>query len=175
MILKMNHQKLSKKEKNTTNPVQSKTFKTLDMKKFIIISASLLLTAVAYCFFAKQSTTTETAVNKNINFEVYKTASYISPVYENSTATLEVTVVRVKGNKRDTAFQHTFQPKQLKDYPGSDKPMVQEITIPNVNDRKEKLEVYYKLTYDSKGSVIHFLNTETIGKGQQAGSLQIQI
>lgn len=170
----MNHQKLSKEENITTNPVQSKTLKIIDMKKIIIISTSLLLTAGAYCFFAKQSTV-ETPVSKNINVEVYKTTSYISPVYENSTATLEVTVVRVKGDKRDTAFQHTFQPMQLKDYPGSDKPMVQKITIPNVNDRKEKLEVYYKLTYDSKGSVLYFLNTETIGKGQQTGSFQIQI
>ena len=81
----------------------------------------------------------------------------------------------VNGNKKDTAWQHTFQPKQLKDYPGSDKPMVQKITIPNVNDKREKLEVYYKLIYNTKGSVLNFLNTTIIGRGQQNGKLDIQI
>ena len=143
------------------------------MKKLIIITAVTLLIAVVYAFIGV--TTPGTAVNKNINVEVYKTASYVAPAYANATATLEVTVVRVKGNKRDTAFRHTFQPKQLKDYPESDKPMIQKITIPNVNDKKEKLEVYYKLTYNAAGSILNFLNTSVIGKGQQTGRLNIQI
>ena len=73
---------------------------------------------------------------------------------------MEVTVVRVNGNKKDTACQHTFQPKELKDYPGSDKAITQKITIPNVNDKKEKLEIYYKLMYNTNGSILNFLNTE---------------
>ena len=145
------------------------------MKKKLVIIATALVLVSGSGFFAAQHVSPSASVSKNINVEVYKTASYISPAYNNTTAALQVTVVRVRGAKRDTAFQHTFQPKQLKDFPGSDKPIVQEITIPNVNDRKEKLEVYYKLTYDSKGSVIHFLNTETIGKGQQTGRFQVQI
>ena len=44
-----------------------------------------------------------------------------------------------------------------------------------VRDRKEKLEIYYRLTYDSQGSILDFLNTTTIGKGQQTGKLHIQI
>jgi hypothetical protein len=34
-----------------------------------------------------------------------------------------------------------------------------------VNDKKERLEIYYQLTYDSQGSILNFLNTTTIGKG----------
>lgn len=174
MILKINSQKLSYKEQNTTNSVQSKKTKTTYMKKLFIITTAVLLIAAGYYFFETQFSPVA-PVSKNIDVEVYKTASYISSAYENSTATLQVTVVRVKGNQRDTAFQHTFQRKQLKDFPESDKPMVQKIIIPNVNDRKEKLEIYYRLTYDSKGSVLNFLNTTTIGKGQQSGKLNIQI
>ncbi|MEP6465636.1 MAG: hypothetical protein ABJB05_05000 [Parafilimonas sp.] len=144
------------------------------MKKILIIATATLLAAGVFCLFGNKMNTEQT-VSKNINVEVYKTTSYISPAYANAFATLEVTVIRVKGNKRDTAFQHTFQPKQLKDFPASDKPFVQTITVPNVNDSKEKLEILYKLTYDSKGSILNFLNTTTIGKGQQTGKLNIKI
>ena len=144
------------------------------MKKLLIITSAILLAGSIY-FLSGKKMYAEQPVNKDINVEVYKTSSYISPAYANTFATLEVTVVRVKGNKRDTAFQHTFQPKELKDYPASDKPMIQTITIPNVNDRKEKLEIFYKLTYDSKGSVLNFLNTTTIGEGQQTGKVNIKI
>ncbi|MEP6682044.1 MAG: hypothetical protein ABJA35_02245 [Parafilimonas sp.] len=144
------------------------------MKKILIITTAIILSVSTYFLFSEKMYA-EQPVNKDINFEVYKTASYISPAYANTFATLEVTVVRVRGNKKDTAFQHTFKPKELKDYPASDKPLVQKITIPNVNDSKEKLEIFYKLTYNSDGSVLNFLNTTTIGKGQQIGKLHIQI
>lgn len=144
------------------------------MKKIAMIITAALILVTIVCFLSKDYFAAK-PVSKNIDVEVYKTASYVSPAYSDAYATLEVTVVKVSGNKRDTAFQHTFAPKQLKDYPASDKPMIQKITIPNVNDKKEKLEVYYKLTYDSKGSVLNFLNTATIGKGQQSGKLNIQI
>ncbi len=151
-----------------------KTIKKNYMKKKLIITATALLLGALSFLFSKNMVS-EKPVSKNINVEVYKTASYISPAYANTFATLEVTVVRVNGNKRDTAWQHIFQPKELKDFPESDKPLVQKITIPNVNDRKEKLEIYYRLTYNTQGSILNFLNTETIGKGQQTGKLHIQI
>ncbi len=144
------------------------------MKKKLIITASALLLGALSFLFSKNRYA-EKPVNKDIHVEVYKTASYISPAYENTTATLQVIVVRINGNKKDTAFQHTFQPKQLKDFPASDKPILQKITIPNVNDSKEKLEIYYKLTYNSDGSILNFLNNTTIGKGQQTGKVNIQI
>jgi hypothetical protein len=63
----------------------------------------------------------------------------------------------------------------LKDFPDSDKPLVQKIIIPNVNDKKERLEVYYKLSYDAQGSVLNFFNSAVIDKGKQTGELNIQI
>ncbi len=145
------------------------------MKAKLIIVVTALSLASITGYFVTKKVTEVTPVNKSINVEVYKTASYISPIYANSTATLEVTVVRVKNNKRDIVWQHTFQPTELKDYPESDKPMTQKISIPNVNDKKETLEVYYKVTYNSAGSILNSFNYTTIGKGQQSGKLNIQI
>jgi hypothetical protein len=140
----------------------------------MFIASAILLVAMAPVLSGMKKTQVS-EVDKHINVEVYKMASYISPAYANTTATLEVTVVRVRGNKRDTAFQHSFQPKQLKDFPDSDKPLVQKIIIPNVNDKKERLEVYYKLSYDAQGSVLNFFNSAVIDKGKQTGELNIQI
>lgn len=142
------------------------------MKK-LIITVTFLALSLGFLYYSQAPK--PVAVNKNINVEVYKTSSYVSPAYANATAQLEVTVVRIKNNKKDTVWQHTFQPTELKDYPSSDKPITQIITIPNVNDNKEKLEVYYKVTYDSKGSILNYWNTTTIGQGQQSGKLHIQI
>ena len=142
--------------------------------KLIITVTSALLVLTSGSFFGMKHSVKK-PVDKNVNVEIYKTASYVSPAYENTFATLEVTVVRVNGNKKDTAFQHTFQPKQLKDYPASDKPLVQTITIPNVNDNKEKLEIFYRLTYDTKGSELKFSDGAIIGKGEQSGQLNIKI
>jgi len=142
--------------------------------KLIITATALILMAGSGFFFAKK-VNNATSVSKDIDLEVYKTASYVSPAYANTTASLEVTVVKVRNNKRDTIYQHSFRPTELKNFPASDKPMTQKISIPNVNDKKESLEVYYKVTYDSEGSILNFLNYTTIGKGQQTGKLNIQI
>ena len=142
--------------------------------KLIITITSAILVLTSGGFFGTKHLTKKT-VDKNINVQVYKTASYVSPAYANTFATLEVTVVRVSGNKKDTAFQHTFQPKELKDYPASDKPLMQKITIPNVNDNKEKLEIFYRLTYNTRGSELNFSEGTIIGKGVQNGKLSIKI
>ena len=149
--------------------------KTNYMKAKLIIAVTALSLASVIGYFVTKKVTETTPVNKSINVEVYKTASYISPVYANSTATLEVTVIRVKNNKRDIVWQHAFQPTELKNFPESDRPITQKISIPNVNDKKETLEVYYKVTYNSAGSILNSLNYTTIGKGQQSGKLNIQI
>jgi len=148
--------------------------KTNYMKTKLILGTALSLFVVLGPIVAKHFSSTQ-PISKDINVEVYKNASYVSPAYSDTYATLQVTVVRVHGNERDTAWQHTFAPKQLSEYPASDKPMVQKISIPNVNDRKEKLEIYYRLTYNTNGSVLDFLNTTMIGKGQQTGQLNIKI
>jgi hypothetical protein len=44
-----------------------------------------------------------------------------------------------------------------------------------VNDKKEKLEVLYEVTYSTKGSELNLLNGTIIGKGVQNGKLNIKI
>lgn len=142
-------------------------------KLIITVTAAVILVASSSFFGVKHFS--EKPVTKNINVEIYKTASYVSPAYADTYATLRVSIVKIKGNKRNVAWQHEFAPKQLKDYPASDKPLVQTITIPNVNDRKEKLEILYELNYNTKGSELNFSNGKIIGKGVQSDKLNIKI
>jgi hypothetical protein len=145
------------------------------MKTKLIITVTSAILVLTSGSFIGIKNSIKKPVDKNINVEVYKTASYIAPAYANTFATLEVTIVRVNGNKKDTAFQHIFQPKELKDYPASDKPLVQTITIPNVNDNRERLEIFYRLTYNTKGSELNFSEGTVIGKGVQSSKLNIKI
>ncbi len=145
------------------------------MKRTLIICTAALITTACSVFYFIKDTEPVPSVNKNISVEVYKTASYISPAYSNSTASLEVIIVRVKNNIKDTVWQHSFEPIELKDFPEADKPIKQKIAIPNVNDSKEQLEIHYKVTYNSEGSILNYWNYATIGQGQQSGKLDIKI
>jgi hypothetical protein len=144
------------------------------MKKTLIITTLALFVTASWWLINKNDKPAN-AVNKNINVEVYKNASYISPAYKNAFATLKVTVVRVNGKERDIVWQQTYKPTELKDYPSVDRPMTQKISIPNVNDKKERLEIYYQVTYNSQGSILNLLNTKVIEKGQKTGKLLIEI
>ncbi len=141
-------------------------------KLIITVTAAAMLVVSSSFFVVKHS---EKPVTKNINVEIYKTASYVAPVYADTYATLRVSIVKINGKKRDTAWQHEFAPMQLKDFPASDKPLVQTITIPNVNDKKEKVEVLYELNYNTKGSELNFSDGKILGKGKQSDKLNIQI
>ncbi len=145
------------------------------MKKKLIITVTAVAILVVTGSFLSVKHFSQKPVTKSINVEVYKTASYVSSAYSDAYATLQVSIIKVHGNKREVAWQHEFEPKQLKDFPASDKPLVQTITIPNVNDKKEKLEVLYEVTYSTKGSELNLSNGTIIGKGVQNGKLNIKI
>ena len=76
------------------------------MKTKLIITVTSAILVLASGSFIGIKNSSKKPVDKNINVEVYKTASYIAPAYANTFATLEVTIVRVNGKKKDTAFQH---------------------------------------------------------------------
>ncbi len=145
------------------------------MKKKLIITIAAAVPLIVSGSFFGIKTFFEKPVTKNINVEIYKTASYVSPAYSDTYATLHVSIIKINGNKRYTAWQHDFAPKQLKDFPASNKPLVQNITIPNVNDNYEKLEILYELKYNTKGSELNFSDGKIIGKGTQNGKLNIKI
>ncbi len=144
------------------------------MKKISITIATTMLVIITTGFISYKTSTVK-KINKNINVEVFKDASYNAPIYADAFATINITVIKVNGNKKDTAFTHNFAPMQLKSFPACNKPLTSKISVGNINDSKESLEVYYTLTYNTKGSQLVFSDVTLIGKGEQSGKLSIKI
>lgn len=106
----------------------------------------------------KGTAQTEKTVNKNISFAVYKGDNYTSDVYNNTSATLHITITKVRGTNRSVVWDKTFDAKLLKQYPSLENALTQQVTVPNVLDKKEHLEVTYTLIYNSNGSELQMQN-----------------
>ena len=94
-------------------------------------------------------------VAKNVSFLLYKGSNYSSKVYKGSSAQVYVSVEKVRNTARTIVWDTTFDSKQLNKYPSAKKSLSQKVTIPNVIESKEHLEINYLLTYKSKGSVLN--------------------
>jgi len=146
------------------------------MKKiFWLPVAVVVVLLAAWSKPVKEMMNQEKMVSKNISFAVYKTGNYTSKVYDEASAKLQVTVVKIRGNKRSIVWRKDYDAKLLKEYPSLENAFSQNLVISNVVDSKEQLEVVYTLTYDSKGSVIQLQNEEVISKGAKDGKLFINI
>lgn len=115
----------------------------------ILIAAASVFQTEVKCVFAP-----ERAVEKNISFSVYKTSSYNSAVYSNTSAQVHIIVEKVRGNIRTKVWEQTLDAKQLSQYPTIQQAMTQTIKVPGVHIKKERIEVSYTLTYDSQGSTL---------------------
>jgi len=115
------------------------------------LPAILLLGAVVYK--PVKEATQPKLVNKNISFAVYKNSSYASGAYNNTFAQVHITVEKVNNRGQHTVvWDKMLDAKCLSQYPSVENALQQKITVHNVNEKKEKLVVYYTLTYNSKGS-----------------------
>ena len=144
------------------------------MNKLIAwLPALMVLGAVIYKP-VKEATETKT-VNKNISFSVYKGNSYTSGVYSNTFAQIHIVVEKVntKG-QREIVWDKILESKYISQYPSANNALKQNIVIPNVNQKKEYLLVYYTLTYNSKGSKLQ-MQDGTIVKDSNSGKVNISI
>lgn len=94
----------------------------------------------------------EKAVDKSISFTVYKSNSYTSEVYNNTSAQVHIIIEKISKTGSTLVCDTLLNTKLLKDYPAIEKAQYQRILIPNINESKEHLEVKYILTYNSKGN-----------------------
>lgn len=147
------------------------------MKKKIIISLLIAVSALGVIFNQRleEMIVPEKPVNKDIAFTIYKGANYTAPVYDQALASVCITVEKVRGNKRTKVWAKTINALQINQYPDNRNALSQQITIPNIFDRKEHLEITYILTYDSKGNELQIQNGETISKGSKTGVVKIPV
>jgi hypothetical protein len=96
----------------------------------------------------------ETPVEKTISFSLYKGSNYASKIYNCSSAQIYITLEKVRSTTRTVVWDTTFDTKLLSKYPSAKKALSQKVTIQNVIENKEHLEINYVLTYNSNGSII---------------------
>ena len=127
------------------------------------LPAVMVLGAVMYKP-VKQATETKT-VNKNLSFAVYKSNPYTSGVYDNTSAEVHIIVEKVNTSGKHTiVWDKKLDSKSVSEYPSVENALKQNITVPNVNQKKEHLVVYYTLTYNSKGSELQMWESPTVGE-----------
>ena len=105
-------------------------------------------------------------VEKTISFLLYKGSNYNSKVYKGSSAQVYLSVEKVRNTTRTIVWDTTFDAKLLNKYPSVKKALSQKVTIQNVIERKDHLEINYLLTYKSQGSVLKVQGTNCNSTGQ---------
>ena len=144
------------------------------MNKYLIWLPALMVLGTIMYKPVKEAMETET-VNKNISFAVYKSTPYTSAVYNNASASVHIIIEKVDTRGQHTkVWDKTLNSKYLSQYPSVENALKQNITINNVNQKKEYLVVYYTLTYNSKGSELQ-MHEGTIVKENNSEKIDIKI
>ena len=104
-------------------------------------------------------------VEKTILFSLYKGSNYSSKVYRGSSAEIYIAVEKVRNSTRTVIWDTTVDAMLLRKYPSAKKAMSKKITIPNVIENKEHVELNYILTYDSNGSILKMHSSNFIFNG----------
>jgi len=131
------------------------------MKKIKFLTPIIVAAAVAVYTLSgsiKEVVTPAKPVEKNISFALFKGNDYNADVYNNTSATVHITIEKVSSKGRTTVWEKTFDAQTLKQYPSLQQAIAQTVKVPNVFDSKEHLEVSYTLTYNSKGSELQMQN-----------------
>ena len=145
------------------------------MKKSLIIASIGLTIMFCSCKKIKKLIVPTPLISKSIDLSLCKNISYTAPVYNNASATVRVTITKIKGKTRQIVWQHNYGPKQLKQYASFKKPWSQKIIIRNVNDKKETLEVSYSLVYNIKGTVLNLTSDTLLLKGADNQAIRISV
>ena len=147
------------------------------MKKNLIIAGLVTVVIVLGTIGYKpiMNLLTEKPVAKSIALNVYRANTYNGDIYNQTSAQVRVIVEKVSKHGRSIVFEKTMDAKLLKQYPTADRPIIERIIVPGINDRKEHLEVKYVLTYDTKGSQLEMQSGTVVSRGVNAEKLDINI
>src|SRR4051812_42617752 len=144
------------------------------MNKYLAwLPALMVLGAVMYK--PVKEATPSKLVSKNISVEVYKNSDYTSDAYSNTSAQVHIIIEKVnKRGEHTIVWDKTMDAKKLSQYPSIENALHQNITIHNVNQKKEYLVVDYTLIYNSKGTELQ-MHEATLVKNNNSGRIDISI
>lgn len=113
-------------------------------------------------------------VNQNISLAIFKSSDYTSRVYSNTSAEIQIVVEKVNRKGQHTVvWNKTMDAKTLSQYPSIENALQHNITINNVNAKKEHLVVDYTLIYNSKGNELHMHDATVVDKDHERVDISI--
>jgi len=126
------------------------------MKKIVLwLALILFLSGIVIASYKPiKDALKEIPVERTISFQLYKGSNYATKIYNCSSAEIHIIVEKVGNTTRTTVWDTTFDAKLLNKYPSDKKSLTQKVTIQNVIENKEHLEMNYVLKYNSNGSVL---------------------
>jgi len=144
------------------------------MNKYLTCLPVVMLLGGIMWASAKKATQSN-LTNKDISFTVYKSCSYKSDAYRNSSAQVHIVIEKIDTyGQQTTVWEKTMDAKSLSKYPTAENALKQNVTVCNVNEKKEYLVVNYTLIYNSKGSELQ-MHDATVVKNTNSGKINITI
>ena len=137
------------------------------MKKILLWLALILFVSgiVIASYRPIKDALKEILVERTISFQLYKGSNYNAKIYNCSSAEIYIAVDKVRNTTRTKVWDTTVNAKLLNKYPSDKKALVQIVTIQNVIENKEQLEMRYIIKYNSHGSVLHMQSGSFVLKG----------
>ena len=132
------------------------------MKKFLWSLIGLMIIGVAVFIPITGSLSNKKTVDKRVSFAVYKGNNYESRVYNAAYAKLHVSIEIVRRNNRTTVWEKTYDAKLLKQYPDFKHAFTQQVTIHDLVEKKEHLEVAYTRIYNWRDSELEIQNATVV-------------
>src|SRR3954470_16860169 len=82
-------------------------------------------------------------VDKTVSVTIYKENNYKAKVYDCTYAEIHIALEKVNGKNRTPVWDTTFDTKLLRQYPSIEKALSRKITVENLVDKKDHLEINY--------------------------------
>lgn len=106
------------------------------MNKYLTCLPAVVLLGGIMCVQAEKATQSNLA-NEDISFAVYKSHSYKSGVYDNTSAQVHIVVEKINTSGQHTiVWKKTMDAETLSKYPAEENALKQNVTIHNVNEKK---------------------------------------
>src|SRR5215510_1768271 len=108
------------------------------MKKYLLWRVAVLL-VICTTLYAQRvgNMIPENKMNKSISIAVYKGSTYQSKIYNNTFATLHITIEKVNGLNHTIVWDKIFDAKLLKQYPDAANAFAQKVVVENILKKKE--------------------------------------
>ena len=141
-------------------------------KQIIWFSLAIAMTAALYQPI-KQVKYTKVE-DKSVSFSIFKSISYNSEAYSNTSAQVQITVEKVNTNgEHKKVWVKTYSAKYLSQYPDAAKALSGTVVVSNLNSKKEYLQVTYILTYNSKGQELQIQGGDVIKEKNKTNDISI--